>query len=117
MLRHPTVYAQLLKHYIETYSIQVWLINTGWTNGPYGVGKRFPIETTRQIIRSIQAGKLDQTPCLSEPHFQLAIPQSIPGVDVKCLNPKSGWPKPESYDEEAKKLAEKFRTKLESLRK
>ncbi|MNL86238.1 Phosphoenolpyruvate carboxykinase [ATP] [compost metagenome] len=59
MLRHPQDYASLLSKYLDKYNITVWMVNTGWTGGPYGIGERFPIKTTREIIRAIQNHELD----------------------------------------------------------
>lgn len=108
MLRHPSVYAKLLGHYIEKYKIQVWLINTGWSGGPYGVGERFPIKITRQIIRSIQKTGLKGFVMQKDPIFKLEIPNEIPGVDSSALNPRNTWKNAQDYDKKATEMAKSF---------
>jgi phosphoenolpyruvate carboxykinase (ATP) len=108
MIRHPSVYAKLLGHYIEKYNIQVWLINTGWSGGPYGVGERFPIKITRQIIRSIQKTGLKDFVMKKDPIFGLESPQDIPGVDSSALNPRNTWKSGDEYDKKATELAKSF---------
>lgn len=108
MLRAPKVYADLLGNYIEKYDIQVWLINTGWTGGAYGVGHRFPIKVTRQIIRAIQKDGLIDVPTSTDPIFGLEIPQAIEGIEQKILWPRECWNEKDEYDEKAKNLANSF---------
>ena len=112
MIRHPSVYAKLLGKYIEKYNIQVWLINTGWSGGPYGVGERFPIKITRQIIRSIQKTGLKGFVMQKDPIFKLEIPNEIPGVDSSALNPRNTWKSGEEYDKKATELAKSFDTAM-----
>jgi phosphoenolpyruvate carboxykinase (ATP) len=104
MLRHPSVYADLLGEYIDKHNIQVWLINTGWTGGEYGVGHRFPIKVTRQIIRTIQKNGLKDVPTSTDPIFGLEIPQAVEGVDQKVLWPKECWADKCCYEVRAKNL-------------
>jgi len=108
MLRPPKVYADLLGQYIEKHNIQVWLVNTGWTGGAYGVGHRFPIKVTRQIIRTIQKNGLKDVPTSTDPIFELEIPQAVEGVEQKVLWPRECWVDKNKYDEVAKKLADSF---------
>ena len=108
MLRHPSVYAELLGNYIDKHNIQVWLVNTGWTGGVYGVGHRFPIKVTRQIIRAIQKDGLVDVPTSTDPIFGLEIPQAVEGVEQSVLWPRECWEKKEEYDEKAKELADSF---------
>ncbi len=108
MLRHPKVYAELLGHYMDKYNIQVWLINTGWTGGPYGVGERFPIKITRQIIRSIQKTGLKGFAMKKDPIFGLEIPNEIPGVDSSALNPRNTWKNGDEYDKKATDMVKSF---------
>lgn len=107
MMRQPIVYARLLGQYIQKHNIQVWLINTGWTGGAYGVGNRFPLKITRRIIESIQNGELANTQFVQESNFGLSVPTSIQGVDSKLLNPESTWTV-DGYQETAKKLGTMF---------
>lgn len=108
MVCHPKVYAELLTNFIEKYKIQVWLINTGWYGGAYGTGKRFPIKTTRQIIRAIQTHQLDKAEFATEKIFGLAIPKKIDGVDQKLLNPGESWKSVEDYSKAANNLQNLF---------
>ena len=112
MLRHPSVYAELLGHYIEKHNIQVWLVNTGWTGGVYGVGERFPIKVTRQIIRSIQKDNLKDVEIVQEPIFGLQIPRELEGVETNLLNPKKSWANLDEYDDKARELALSFHQKM-----
>ncbi|RLA62205.1 MAG: phosphoenolpyruvate carboxykinase (ATP) [Epsilonproteobacteria bacterium] len=108
MLRPPKVYADLLGRYIEKHNIQVWLVNTGWTGGVYGVGHRFPIKVTRQIIRTIQKNGLENVPTSKDPIFGLEIPQAVEGVEQKVLWPRECWEAKDEYDDKASKLATSF---------
>jgi len=115
MLRHPRVYAELLGLYLEKYKTDVWLINTGWTGGAYGVGERFPLQVTRQIVRAIQKGDLNGQEMTIDPIFKLTLPTNISGVDAKVLNPKLTWKDQDSYEKEALKLESSFRKQMEKF--
>jgi phosphoenolpyruvate carboxykinase (ATP) len=115
MLRHPRVYAELLGLYLEKYKTDVWLINTGWTGGAYGVGERFPLQVTRQIVRAIQKGDLNGQEMTIDPIFKLTLPTNISGVDTKVLNPKLTWKDQDSYEKEALKLEGSFRKQMEKF--
>ena len=115
MIRHPKVYSELLKRFIEQYDIRVWLINTGWYGGSYGEGKRFPLAITRQIIREIQYHNLDQATFVKEEFFDLKIPTAINGVDSSLLNPASVWKDSAAYTKTAKSLSESFEKNLIKL--
>lgn len=108
MVCHPNIYAELLTKFMETHQIQVWLINTGWYGGAYGIGKRFPIHTTRQIIRAIQSHELDQAEFVTEKIFGLALPKQIKDIDSKLLNPSLSWKSTEDYELAANKLQNLF---------
>ena len=108
MLRTPNIYAELLGHYLEKYPIKVWLINTGWTEGPYGQGHRFPIHTTREIIRAIQHNELNDIQFDLDEIFGLEIPHHVRDVPSSVLHPRDTWERPEKYDEKAKSLASSF---------
>jgi phosphoenolpyruvate carboxykinase (ATP) len=112
MLRHPREYAKLLGHYLEKYNIQVWLINTGWTGGSFGVGQRFPLHVTREIIRTIQAGKLDHMEMKKDPIFGLSIPKKVNNVAPTLLNPRKNWEDGKKYDEVAETLAKSFHQQM-----
>jgi len=106
---HPNTYAQLLGQRIARQGVQCWLVNTGWTGGPFGVGERMRLSYTRAMVRAALAGKLDKVPDVTEPVFGLAVPQRVPTVPAEILLPRSTWPDPSAYDAQAAKLAALFR--------
>ncbi len=116
MLRHPTVYANLLKELMTKHNIKIWLINTGWYGGSYGVGKRFSLKITRGIIRQIQQGNLDQVAFTKDDIFNLSIPDVVEGVDSKVLNPKKAWDNENDYTLAAKKLEQSFCDQLVKMK-
>ncbi len=108
--RKASVYADLLLHHIEASQCQVYLVNTGWTGGPYGEGgKRFKIPTTRAVVKAIVDGKIDLKNCETLPIFNLTIPREVTGVDSQCLNPQNTWANPSQYLEYAEKLSQQFK--------
>lgn len=116
MLRHPTVYSNLLKELMTKHKIKIWLINTGWYGGAFGVGQRFSLKITRNIIRQIQQGKLDHVNFTKDDVFGLSIPDSVEGVDSKVLNPKKAWANQDEYTVTAKKLEQSFRDQLVKMK-
>ncbi len=108
MPRHPGVYARLLGERIERYGVRTWLINTGWTGGPYGIGHRISIAHTRAMVRAALAGELEGVPLVSDPIFGLQVPTACPGVPAAVLQPRSTWSDPAAYDAQARKLARMF---------
>jgi phosphoenolpyruvate carboxykinase (ATP) len=106
---HPRKYAELLAGHLEEHHAAAWLINTGWTGGPYGVGKRISLKHTRAILDAIHNGSLAKTETLTEPAFGLAIPKHCEGVPENVLNPRMSWADPIAYDAAAKKLADGLR--------
>ena len=113
MLRHPSVYANLLGQYLDKYDINVWLINTGWTGGPYGVGQRFPLHITRQIIRTVQNNTLNMVATDTDPIFGFEVPQAVRNVPTSLLNPKENWHHPDEYLAKAKELATTFHKQMQ----
>lgn len=113
--RHPNVYATLLGEKIGRHGVQCWLVNTGWTGGPFGVGQRMKLPLTRAMVRAAMGGQLDRTPTVREPAFGLAVPTDIPGVPADLLLPRRTWADPAAYDAQAARLAESFRKNFEQL--
>jgi phosphoenolpyruvate carboxykinase (ATP) len=105
---HPTRYAALLGEKIKSSNVRVWLINTGWSGGKYGVGARIKLKYTREMISAALEGKLDAVPYKEHPVFGLAVPQSCPNVPDEILNPENTWSNASEYMDSAYNLAEKF---------
>ena len=105
---NPNVYAKLLGEKIARHNARVWLVNTGWTGGPYGVGSRMKIAYTRAMITAALSGQLDTVQFQRHAAFNIDVPTSCPGVPAGVLDPRSTWPDPAKYDEQAKKLAGMF---------
>jgi phosphoenolpyruvate carboxykinase (ATP) len=108
MVLHPTVYARFLGDRIARHESRVWLVNTGWTGGPYGVGSRMKIAQTRGMIRAALAGELDGVRYEADRVFNLEVPQACPGVPPEVLNPRNTWAQPADYDAQANRLARMF---------
>jgi phosphoenolpyruvate carboxykinase (ATP) len=104
----PVVYAHLLGEKIAEHEVNVWLVNTGWTGGAYGVGQRMPIRDTRALIHAALDGSLAEIPTETEPYFGLNVPVSCPGVAFEILNPINTWADKAAYDEQARKVAQMF---------
>jgi phosphoenolpyruvate carboxykinase (ATP) len=104
----PAVYAALLGQKISRHHAQVWLVNTGWTGGPYGEGKRMSIAHTRAILRAILEGRLEGVPTDPDPVFGLGIPRECPDVPREVLTPRATWESPAAYDAKARELAGRF---------
>jgi phosphoenolpyruvate carboxykinase (ATP) len=108
MSLHPSVYADLLGHRIETHKVNVWLVNTGWTSGPYGVGHRMSIKHTRSLLTAALNGSLDKVSTSKDPVFGFEVPDTCPGVPRDILKPRNTWQNPAAYDAQAQKLAKMF---------
>jgi phosphoenolpyruvate carboxykinase (ATP) len=104
----PTVYAELLGERLERHSATVWLINTGWTGGPFGEGHRMPIEATRGLLAAVLSGELAGVEFRMDPVFGFEVPVTAPGVDDSLLDPRATWAAPEAYDRKARELAQMF---------
>ncbi|MCF8719615.1 phosphoenolpyruvate carboxykinase [Nitrospina gracilis] len=108
MVLHPSVYANLLGQRIADHHVHCWLVNTGWTGGPYGVGERLSIAHTRAMINAILDGKLSSVETRPDPIFGIHVPTSCPDVPAEVLNPRNTWKNPKAYDEKANELAAQF---------
>ncbi|MEM9261430.1 MAG: phosphoenolpyruvate carboxykinase (ATP), partial [Bacteroidota bacterium] len=113
----PGVYADLLARKMEEHNVNVWLVNTGWTGGPYGVGERMPISYTREIVRAILESRLAKIDTVTEKAFGLAIPVKCPGVPDRVLDPRQTWQDKDAYDEQARKLAVMFQDNFKTFAK
>jgi len=105
---HPTVYAKLLGEKIDKHGVNVYLVNTGWTGGPYGVGSRMSIKNTRACINGILSGAILDSEFETLPTFNLQIPKTLDGVDTEVLNPRNTWSDKAEYDASLAKLAKMF---------
>ncbi|MGH7562015.1 MAG: phosphoenolpyruvate carboxykinase [Gemmatimonadales bacterium] len=110
---HPSVYARLLGERLAKHQARVWLVNTGWTGGPYGTGSRMKLAHTRAMVRDALAGKLDGATFTVDPVFGFEVPTAVPDVPAEVLIPRTTWKDPAAYDAQAKKLAEMFRKNFE----
>jgi phosphoenolpyruvate carboxykinase (ATP) len=112
---HPTKYAQMLGERLRHHSSKIWLVNTGWSGGPYGSGRRIKLSYTRAIVHAVLAGKLDNVSTAIDPIFGLAMPTEVEGVPANVLNPRTAWTDAAAYDAQAKKLASMFRENFEKF--
>ena len=115
MALSPAVYARLLGERIARHGVDVWLVNTGWSGGPYGVGQRMKIAYTRAMVRAALDGSLAKVPTAEDPVFGLAVPVACPGVPAEVLDARSSWKDRSAYDAMAKKLAAMFAANFASL--
>ena len=102
---HPTRYAEMLSKKMQDAGVNVWLVNTGWTGGPYGVGSRMKLKYTREMISSALEGKLDKVDYITHPIFGLEMPRECLNVPSEVLNPRETWKDKEAYDVKANELA------------
>ncbi|RMD83882.1 MAG: phosphoenolpyruvate carboxykinase (ATP) [Candidatus Dadabacteria bacterium] len=109
MPRVPSDYIRLFGEKLEHHGTSVYLVNTGWTGGPYGVGKRFDILVTRNVVNGVLSGALDKAEYLEpDPYFHLSVPAECPGVDTALLDPRNTWKSQQEYAKRAEKLAADF---------
>ncbi|HKV74329.1 MAG TPA: phosphoenolpyruvate carboxykinase [Gemmatimonadales bacterium] len=113
--RHPSAYAKLLGERIGSTKARVWLVNTGWTGGPYGTGRRMKLAYTRSMLRSALSGQLDRAEVRVDPTFGFEVPLVVPDVPGNLLDPRGTWPDKAAYDAQARKLAQMFRTNFEQF--
>jgi phosphoenolpyruvate carboxykinase (ATP) len=107
MVHHPTVYAKLLGEKIDRHNVTCWLVNTGWTGGPYGIGSRMSIAHTRAMVNAAIEGRIPAE-FETEPFFGLQVPKHVPDVPDDVLNPRNAWSDKAAYDAQARKLAALF---------
>jgi phosphoenolpyruvate carboxykinase (ATP) len=105
----PGRYAKLLGRLIDEHDVQTWLVNTGWTGGPFGVGHRMDLKYTRRMITAALTGELEDVPTHEDDAFGLQIPERVPDVPDEVLRPRQTWDDPEAYDAQAEKLVNMFR--------
>jgi len=106
--RPPQEYGKLLGQYIERHKVDCWLVNSGWTGGIYGVGRRMPIKVTRALVTGALDGSLKNVSFRTDPYFGFAVPTAVPGIDTKILNPDQTWADKKAFDETARKLVGMF---------
>ena len=106
--RHPTVYGNLLRELIAVHNVDCWLVNTGWTAGKYGVGRRMPIKVTRTLLTAALDGSLRNAKFRTDPYFGFSVPTSVPGIEPHLLYPFKTWANKAEFDETARKLVAMF---------
>jgi phosphoenolpyruvate carboxykinase (ATP) len=106
--RHPAEYAAMLGDRLDEHDVPVWLVNTGWTGGPYGVGERMNINHTRSMVRAALSGALRDVPTVRDPVFDLAVPTACPEVSAEVLQPRGTWADSAAYDRQARELRAMF---------
>jgi len=108
MPRRPEVYGKLLQQKIARHGATCWLVNTGWTGGAYGTGRRMPIKATRALLTAALDGSLAGVGFRKDPNFGFDVPVAVPGVETSLLDPRGTWADPAAYDAQAKKLVGMF---------
>lgn len=108
MVLHPSRYAELLAGKIRRHHVDCWLVNTGWSGGPYGVGKRMPIAHTRRLLKAALDGSLKEVPFHRDAFFGLEVPETCEGVPAEVLTPRNTWADKEAFDRTARELARRF---------
>jgi phosphoenolpyruvate carboxykinase (ATP) len=108
MPRHPSVYGNLLKDKIAKHQVDCWLVNTGWTGGEFGIGKRMPIKVTRALLNAALDGSLKNAPMVVDPNFGFEVPTACAGVPTEILNPRETWADKAAYDAKARHLVDLF---------
>jgi len=113
--RHPSVYGNMLRDLIAKHDVDCWLVNTGWTGGKYGVGRRMPIRVTRRLLTAALDGSLNRADFRTDPYFGFSVPTSVPGVEPHILYPVKTWQDKAAFAEMAAKLVDMFRTNFEKF--
>jgi phosphoenolpyruvate carboxykinase (ATP) len=112
---HPTVYGAMLAERLRRSGAQAWLLNTGWTGGGYGVGRRIDIASTRGLLTAALDGGLDDVAMRTDPLFGFEVPEAVPGVDPALLDPRQTWSDAEAYERAAARLVGLFRKNFEKF--
>ncbi len=112
---HQSFYGELLGEKIRQHNVRCWLINTGWSGGPYGIGERMDIHHTRAMLNAAIHGELDDVSMEKDPIFQVSIPKHCPGIPDEVLQPASAWLDAEAYQEKAQELAKLFQENFRHL--
>jgi phosphoenolpyruvate carboxykinase (ATP) len=114
--QEPAVYARMLGEKLDAHpNATVWLVNTGWTGGPFGEGHRMPISATRALLRAALDGDLADVEYRTDPVFGFEVPVAVPGVDTALLDPRSTWRDQDAYDAKAREVAAMFRRNFEKF--
>src|SRR5690606_24768525 len=108
MPRRPEVYGKLLQEKIARHGAVCWLVNTGWTGGAYGTGRRMPIKATRALLTAALDGSLSDATFRRDPNFGFEVPVAVPGVDPALLDPRATWADASAYDAQAARLVQMF---------
>jgi len=108
MPRHPSVYGNMLRDLIARHNVDCWLVNTGWTGGKFGVGRRMPIKVTRALINGALTGQLKSQPMRTDPLFGFQVPAVLAEVDPAILNPRDTWDDKLAFDAQARALVDMF---------
>jgi phosphoenolpyruvate carboxykinase (ATP) len=115
--RNPSVYADLLRDYINEHKVDCWLVNSGWTGGKYGVGRRMPIKATRTLLTAALNGSLKDADFRTDPYFGFSVPTSVPGVEPHLLNPFKTWKDKAEFDKTARELVGMFQKNFAKFEK
>jgi phosphoenolpyruvate carboxykinase (ATP) len=115
MPRHPTVYAHMLRDLMRHHEADCWLVNTGWSGGPYGTGERIRLADTRAMLRAALSGKLYGVAFRRHPELGLMMPEACPGVPSEILNPQATWCDAKAYNHKARELARRFETNFRAF--
>jgi phosphoenolpyruvate carboxykinase (ATP) len=116
MMRHPSAYAQLLADKIKKHDAECWLVNTGWTGGPFGLGSRIKIEYTRALLNAVLDKSLNNNGMRTDSIFGFQVPTALTGVPIEILDPRNTWTNVSDYDAQAKKLAFLFHENFEQFK-
>jgi phosphoenolpyruvate carboxykinase (ATP) len=108
MPRRPTVYAEMLRDFMRRHKVDCWLVNTGWSGGPYGTGERISLRHTRAMLHAALGGGLTDVPYRLHPEFGLMVPDACPEVPSALLDPRATWSDPTAYDRMARDVAKRF---------